>query len=54
MLFWFVFETFRDRSFITSQGWGGVQKSVVYENRTPLKEFHMKIVPPPPLGDKNF
>ena len=27
-------------------GEGGAQKSVVYENCTPLKEFHMKIVPP--------
>ena len=33
---------------------GGFQKSVVYKNCAPLKYFHMKIVPPPPLGDKNF
>ena len=34
------------------RGGGGFQKSVVYKNCTPLKYFHMKIVPP--LGDKNF
>ena len=34
----FVYKHVRDRSFITSQeGGGGFQKSVVYENRTPLK-----------------
>ena len=32
--------------YVPGVGGGGVQKSVVYENCTPLKEFHMKIVLP--------
>ena len=43
----------RDRSLITSQGGGGggggFQKSVVFQNCTPQKNFEVKIIPPFPI-----
>ena len=39
-------KTLRDRSLITSQGGGGFQKSVVFQNWTPSKNLEVKIIPP--------